>query len=65
MGDKLRPVTVEVPIPQATKFKVRLVARGFQQAPGVDFRETFAATIVPLTWRIVLVLAAVKDWEIE
>jgi hypothetical protein len=47
------------------KYKARLVARGFQQIKGLDFTETFASTTTPPTWRILLALAAVFDWEIE
>jgi hypothetical protein len=50
---------------ETTKFKARLVARGFQQVPGVDFTETFAATATPPTWRVILALAAIEDLEIE
>src|SRR4051794_2422687 len=42
---------------QITKFKARLVVRGFQQVPGTDFTETFAATSAPPTWRVVLAIA--------
>ena len=50
---------------QTTKFKARLVARGFQPVPGVNFTETFTATTTPPTWRVLLALAAIKDLEIE
>jgi hypothetical protein len=50
---------------KTTKFKARLVVRGFQQVPGVDFTETFAATATPPTWRIILAIAAIEDLEIE
>lgn len=50
---------------QVSKFKARLVTRGFQQVPGVDYTETFASTSIPPTWRILLALAARLDWEIE
>jgi len=46
-----------------TKFKARLIVRGFQQVPGIDFKETFAATATLLTWRIILALAAILDLE--
>ena len=50
---------------QVSKYKARLVTRGFQQVPGVDYTETFASTSIPPTWRILLALAALLDWEIE
>ena len=48
-----------------TKFKARLVVRGFQQVQGIDFTETFAATATPPTWRVILAIAAILDLEIE
>jgi hypothetical protein len=41
------------------------VIRGFEQRPGVDFNETFAPVAKFVTIRILLALAAVKDWEIH
>ena len=48
-----------------TKFKARLVVKGFMQIEGVDYLETFASTTIPPTWRILLALAAINNWEIE
>jgi hypothetical protein len=50
---------------QVVKRKARLIVRGFQQVPGTDFTETFAATSTPPTWRLVLALAAILDLEAE
>jgi hypothetical protein len=47
------------------KCKARLVVRGFQQREGVDYTDTFASTSTPPTWRVLLALAAILDWEIE
>jgi hypothetical protein len=35
------------------------------QEEGLDYKETFASTSIPPTWRILLALAAANDWEIE
>jgi hypothetical protein len=48
-----------------SKYKARLVVRGFQQIEGLDFNETFASTTIPPSWRVLLAIAAVEDWEIE
>lgn len=40
------------------RFKARLVARGFSQVPGVDFIETFAATVRGESLRIYLAICA-------
>lgn len=48
-----------------TKYKARLVIKGFQQFPGVDFNETFAPVGRLETLRMLMGLAAHFDWEIE
>ena len=35
------------------------------QIKGLDFTETFVATIIPLIWRILLAFAAALNWEIK
>ncbi|KAK2066205.1 hypothetical protein P8C59_000040 [Phyllachora maydis] len=47
------------------KNKSRLVARGFMQVEGLDYTITYASTSIPPTWRILLAIGAVLDWEIE
>ena len=46
-------------------YKARWVAKGFQQRPGVDYTETFANTVQPVTYRILLAIGAHLDWEIQ
>ena len=48
-----------------TKYKVRWVVRGFEQQYGKDYDQTFAGVCRLTTWKIVLAMAAVRDWEIE
>ena len=45
--------------------KARWVARGFQQVKGVDYDETYAATIRPDTTRTLLAIAAAKGWKVH
>ena len=47
------------------KFKVRLVARGDRQRPGIDFGDVYAPVIKLTTERIVLAVAAHLDMEIH
>ncbi|KAK2070744.1 hypothetical protein P8C59_005216 [Phyllachora maydis] len=46
-------------------YKSRLVARGFIQVAGLDYTITYASTSILPTWRILLDIGAVLDWEIE
>jgi len=46
-------------------YKARWVAKGFQQQFGVDFTETYANTVDPISYRLILAIAAYKDWEID
>ncbi|KAK2069242.1 hypothetical protein P8C59_003839 [Phyllachora maydis] len=47
------------------KYKSRLVARGFMQVEGLDYTITYVSTSILPTWRILLAIGAVLDWEIE
>ena len=46
------------------KFKARLVADGNTQKHGVDFDRVFATVVKALTIRIVLILAAARDYNL-
>jgi hypothetical protein len=48
-----------------TKYKARLVARGFQQEEGIDYDKTFASVVKPASTRILLALAAILHWYIH
>ncbi|SYW74107.1 uncharacterized protein UHO2_00972 [Ustilago hordei] len=48
-----------------TKFKARLIARGFTQRKGVDYTEIFAPVAPIQSIRGVLAVAAVQDWEVD
>ncbi|KAK2074107.1 hypothetical protein P8C59_008338 [Phyllachora maydis] len=41
------------------------LARGFMQVEGLDYTVTYASTSIPPTWRILLAIGTVLDWEIE
>ncbi|PPQ91584.1 hypothetical protein CVT25_012512 [Psilocybe cyanescens] len=47
------------------RYKVRLVAQGFSQVPGVDYFDTFAPVARLASIRAVLAIAAVENFEIH
>ncbi|KAI1003732.1 hypothetical protein K3495_g4472 [Podosphaera aphanis] len=47
------------------RYKARLVAQGFGQIPGVDFLGTYSPTLRMDSLRILLAVAAFRDWEID
>jgi hypothetical protein len=47
------------------KYKVRWVVRGFEQQYGKDYDQTYAGVCKSVTWKIVLAIAAIKDWDID
>jgi hypothetical protein len=58
---KLKPGTPATP----TRYKARLVARGFEQQEGVDFLETFAPVVRWETIRILIAIAVHLNWPIH
>ncbi|SOV02711.1 uncharacterized protein UDID_18007 [Ustilago sp. UG-2017a] len=48
-----------------TKYKARLVARGFTQREGLDYTEIFVPVAPIQAIRGVLAIAAVRDWEVD
>ena len=47
------------------RYKARLVAQGYAQRPGLDYGETYAATVKWATLRAILAIGAFEDLEIE
>lgn len=47
------------------RYKARWVVRGFEQRYGIDFNETFAAVVKPMTYKALFAIAARNNWEIE
>lgn len=47
------------------RYKARWVVRGFEQEYGVDFQETFASVVKPMSYRVLFALACMLGWEID
>ena len=47
------------------KYKARLIAQGFVQREGIDFEEVFALVARMESIRLLLALAAAKDWRVH
>ena len=58
---KIKPATTGNP----TRYKARLVARGFQQQDGVDFLETFAPVVRWETIRVLIAIAVHLNWPLH
>ena len=55
----------ENPEGTVSKYKDRLVAKGFHQRLGYDYNETFSPVIKPVTVRILLKLAVTNKWKLQ
>jgi hypothetical protein len=47
------------------RYKARWVVRGFEQEEGIDYGETFASVVKPMSYKALFAIAAALDLDIE
>lgn len=50
---------------EITRHKARWVVRGFEQVEGLDYTDTFASVVKPMSYKAIFALAAALDLELE
>jgi len=50
---------------ETQRFKARLVIKGYHQIPGIDFGETFAPVARLVSFRLLVELTILHNWEIH
>ena len=53
------------PTGEILRYKARWVVRGFEQEEGIDYNETFASVVKPMSYKALFAIAAALDLEIE
>ncbi len=69
--DQFPPDTIVIPlawvrtVKRDSRYKSRVVARGYLMSPGIHYNETFAPTASITSLRVCFVVATKFDWEIK
>jgi hypothetical protein len=50
---------------EVIRYKSRWVVRGFEQREGLDYNDTFASVVKPMSYKLLFAIAAAYDLEIE
>ncbi|KAI0990985.1 hypothetical protein K3495_g17202, partial [Podosphaera aphanis] len=50
---------------EISRYKARWVVRGFEQEEGLDYNETFASVVKPMSYKSLFAIAAALDLECE
>ena len=50
---------------EVVRYKARWIVRGFEQRAGVDYHETFASVMKPMSYKAIFGIATALDLEIE
>ena len=50
---------------EVLRYKARWVVRGFEQEEGIDYNETFASVVKPMSYKALFAIAVALDLEVE
>ena len=50
---------------KVAQYKAWWVVKEFEQRYGLDYDQTFASVIKPMSYKTIFLLAAIHDWEIK
>jgi len=50
---------------ESTRYKARLVIKGYEQKEGIDYDETYAPVSKMAMFRLILALAAQYGWDVD
>ena len=53
------------PSGEVVRYKARWVVKGYEQQQGIDYDETFASVVKPMSYKALFAIAAALDLEIE
>ena len=50
---------------EITRYKCRWVVKGYEQRAGIDYAETFASVVKPMSYKAIFAMAAARDWDLH
>ena len=50
---------------EVLQYKARWVVGEFQQREGINYAETFASIVKPISYKAIFAIAAAKNWEVH
>ncbi len=48
-----------------SKYKIRLVVKGYAQTYGIDYEETYSPVVEMTIVRIIIIMATAKGWSLH
>ncbi len=48
-----------------SRYKIRLVAKGYAQTYGIDYEETYSSVAKMITVRAIIAMATAKGWSLH